>query len=254
MGLRMRKDSKNYNSVYLHLQNISFLPWHIDKSMETPDTLQPKILDISRYFAVDSEVLRSKRTLITKGPPQLLDEPTVMQLCEWRMAITNFLKLVPGFQMEMLDIPPNLEGLLDEHFRNTSPYPIILTYQSRILTAPHYTPLDAYVASQPILSSIVSISTPEATEMAHLSTSSTIQCDNSGLDKSTVLFSNNPTQVLDSAFTLVPSDPVYSLKTLGSSVKLDSSSSPSLSLRSNLSTLVCASAFLALIHTSHKVE
>ena len=30
----------------------------------------------------------------------------------------NFLTLVPGFQKEMLEIQPNLEGISDQHFRS----------------------------------------------------------------------------------------------------------------------------------------
>jgi hypothetical protein len=79
---------------------------------------QPKVLNLMRDQAVDSEVLRSKRNLISNGPPMLPDDPTVSQFCEWRAAIVNFLTLVPGFQKEMLEIPPNLEGISDQHFRS----------------------------------------------------------------------------------------------------------------------------------------
>ena len=32
-------------------------------------------------------------------------------------ALINFLTLVPGFQKEMLEIAPNLEGITNQHFR-----------------------------------------------------------------------------------------------------------------------------------------
>jgi hypothetical protein len=71
-----------------------------------------------RDHAVDTEVLRSKRNLISNGPPLLPDDPTVSQFCEWKVAIINFLTLVPGFQKEMLEIPPNLEDISDQHFKS----------------------------------------------------------------------------------------------------------------------------------------
>ena len=74
------------------------------RSRETMTFSQPKVLNLVRDQAIDTEVLRSKRNLISNGPPLLPDDPTVSQFCEWRVAIINFLTLVPGFQKEMLEI------------------------------------------------------------------------------------------------------------------------------------------------------
>ena len=105
-------------SIFTPTKTFRYHPGHIGRSLGSPDALQPTILHIARDSVIDSEVLRSKRSLIAKGPPLLPDEPTVIQFCEWRTAITKFLKLVPGFQLEMLTVPPNLDGLLDEHYKS----------------------------------------------------------------------------------------------------------------------------------------
>jgi len=88
------------------------------RNRETRISSQPKVLNLVRDQAVDIEVLRSKRNIISNGPPLLTDDPTVSQFCEWRVAITNFLTLVPGFQKEMLEIPPNLDNISNQHFKS----------------------------------------------------------------------------------------------------------------------------------------
>jgi len=71
-----------------------------------------------RDQAVDTEALRSKRNLISNGLPLLPDDPTVLKFCEWRLAIINFLTLVPGFQKEMLEISLNLDDISNQHFKS----------------------------------------------------------------------------------------------------------------------------------------
>ena len=90
------------------------------RSRETMTFSQPKVLNLVRDQAIDTEVLRSKRNLISNGPPLLPDDPTVSKFCEWRVAIINFLTLVPGLQKVMLEIPPNLDDISNQDFKSIS--------------------------------------------------------------------------------------------------------------------------------------
>jgi len=106
------------------LQQSKFTPTkflrHTKQTLKTRETLnssRPTVLNLMRDQAVKAEVLRSKRILISNWPPILPDDPTVSQFCEWKEALITFLTLVPGFQKEMLEIAPNLEGITNQHSR-----------------------------------------------------------------------------------------------------------------------------------------
>ncbi len=49
------------------------------RTRESRALSQPKVLNPVRDQAVDTEVLRSKRNLISNGPPLLPDDPTVLK-------------------------------------------------------------------------------------------------------------------------------------------------------------------------------
>jgi len=55
---------------------------HMLRARKTTNSSQPKVLNLVRDQAVDTEVLRSKRNLISNGPPMLPDDPTDSQFCE----------------------------------------------------------------------------------------------------------------------------------------------------------------------------
>jgi hypothetical protein len=73
--------------------------------------VQPKVLNLRISEAEKSELLRAKRSLVAAGPPQLKNKPTNEEFYDWKLAITQYLELVPGYQEGMLQIPPNLEGV-----------------------------------------------------------------------------------------------------------------------------------------------
>ena len=79
----------------------------------------PKILNLSNDEATKMEVLRSKRSIIAAGPPLLKDKPTLEEFYDWKLAITQFLEFLPGYESGILEIQPNLENLSDENLAFT---------------------------------------------------------------------------------------------------------------------------------------
>ena len=79
---------------------------------------QSKVLKINNSYNIDTEVMRSKRKLIDNGPPTLPNDSTFSAFSDWKSEILEFLQLLPGYQVGMLTIPPNLEKLEDEEMNS----------------------------------------------------------------------------------------------------------------------------------------
>ena len=72
------------------------------------NSAQSKVLTITNSYNVDAEVMRSKRKLIDNGPSTLVNEPTFSAFFDWESELIEFLQPLPGYQVGMLTIPPQL--------------------------------------------------------------------------------------------------------------------------------------------------
>ena len=94
---------------------------------------QSKVLTINNSYNVDAEVMKSKRKLIDKGPPILINEHTFSAFSDWRIELLEFLQRLLGYQIRMSSIPPDQDSevimskgrLID----NGSPSPKLITNQ-----------------------------------------------------------------------------------------------------------------------------
>ena len=85
-------------------------PMFANRYKNDEDSVQPKVLNLRINEAEKAELLRAKRSLVAAGPPQLKNKPSNEEFYDWKLAITQYLELVPGYQEGMLELPPNLEG------------------------------------------------------------------------------------------------------------------------------------------------
>jgi hypothetical protein len=68
-----------HQTIFTPTKSFRHHPIHTNMTFGSPFSLQPQVLNITKDFSIDNEVIRSKRNLIAKGPPLLPDEPTVIR-------------------------------------------------------------------------------------------------------------------------------------------------------------------------------
>ena len=109
-------------SVFTPVRSKNQDPRFITKYVNDESSVQPKVLNLRINEAEKAELLRAKRSFVAAGPPQLKNKPSIEEFYDWKIAMIQYLELVPGYQEGMLEIPPNLEGISEtdlEYIRTT---------------------------------------------------------------------------------------------------------------------------------------